>query len=102
MLSGKFVNCYGLKDFNLPEINFAACNKAMIYAPNGVMKSSLSKVFEDISKGQATSDRIFKTLKTSYLVNYYASTYKNDSLSATDRIYVVNSFRKNLNYQRKL
>ena len=46
MLNGHFENCYGLKQFNLPNINFARCNKAIIYAPNGVMKSSLSKVFE--------------------------------------------------------
>ncbi len=49
MLSGRFENCYGLKTFTMPNINFARSNKALIYAPNGVMKSSLAKVFEDIS-----------------------------------------------------
>ena len=49
MLSGHFENCYGLTQFNLPSIDFTRCNKAMIYAPNGVMKSSLAKVFDDIS-----------------------------------------------------
>ena len=56
MLSGHFKNCYGLKQFNLQNINFSRCNKALIYAPNGVMKSSLSKVFDDISKGATTCD----------------------------------------------
>lgn len=92
MLSGKFVNCYGLMNFDMPEINFTSCNKAMIYATNGIMKSSLSKVFEDISKGQPTSDRIFKDSDSSYSVSYYASEFKSDKLEATDHIYVVNSF----------
>ena len=58
MLNGHFENCYGLKRFNLPNINFSRCNKALIYAPNGVMKSSLSKVFDNISKGLATREKI--------------------------------------------
>ena len=49
MLSGKFENCYGLKSFELKEINFTDSNKAIIYAPNGVMKTSFSNVFDDIS-----------------------------------------------------
>ena len=70
MLNGHFENCYGLKRFNLPNINFSRCNKALIYAPNGVMKSSLSKVFDDISKGSATSDRIFQNVISSYSVTH--------------------------------
>lgn len=96
MLSGKFINCYGLKDFDMHEINLTTCNKAIIYAPNGVMKTSLSKVFEDISKGKPTSDRIFRDLPTSYMINYYTTTFKSDALAATDRVYVVNSFAEKL------
>ena len=44
MLSGKFENCYGLKSFELKEIDFTTSNKAIIYAPNGVMKTSFSNV----------------------------------------------------------
>lgn len=60
MLSGKFSNCYGLKDFELPRIDFSTSNRAIIYAPNGVMKTSFSKVMDDISKGLAPVDRVFK------------------------------------------
>ena len=73
MLNGHFENCYGLKQFDLPNINFSRCDKAMIYAPNGVMKSSLSKVFDDISKGTVTSDRIFRNVVSSYSVTHYTS-----------------------------
>lgn len=41
MLSGKFENCYGLRNFELKEIDITNSNKAIIYAPNGAMKTSL-------------------------------------------------------------
>ena len=107
MLSGHFENCYGLKRFNLPNINFSRCNKALIYAPNGVMKSSLSKVFDDISKGTATSDRIFQNVVSSYSVTHYTSQYVFSSANATttptstDRIYVVNTFTDSFEFTKE-
>ena len=107
MLNGHFENCYGLKQFNLPNINFSRCNKAMIYAPNGVMKSSLSKVFDDISKGTATSDRIFQSVVSSYSVTHYTSQYVFSSANATttptatDRIYVVNTFTDSFEFTKE-
>ena len=64
---------------------------------NGVMKTSLSKVFEDISKGSSTSDRIFKDFHTSYSVTHYTSRYvypsaNGEDVSKSDNIYVINSF----------
>ncbi|MCL2081869.1 MAG: hypothetical protein FWH04_01330 [Oscillospiraceae bacterium] len=62
MLKGTFQNCYGLSDFHMQDIPFASNgkeNRAVIYAPNGIMKSSLAKVFDDISKKKKSSDRIF-------------------------------------------
>ena len=92
MLSGKFENCYGLRSFELKEINFTNSNKAIIYAPNGVMKTSFSNVFDDISKGNKTTDRIFKGLNTNYVVQYYSNTYTDNQLAKNDNIYVVKSF----------
>ncbi len=92
MLSGNFKNCYGLKKFELKEIDFTTLNKAIIYAPNGVMKTSLSNVFNDISKGNKTVDRIFKDLKSSYNIKYYSNNYTNEQLSKNENIYVVKSF----------
>ena len=52
MLSGEFKNCYGIKEFDMGKgIDFSNSNKALIYASNGVMKTSFTKVFEDLSKG---------------------------------------------------
>lgn len=107
MLNGHFENCYGLKQFDLPNINFSRCNKAMIYAPNGVMKSSLSKVFDDISKGTATSDRIFRNVVSSYSVTHYTSQHVFSSANAataptaTDRIYVVNTFTDSFEFTKE-
>ena len=106
MLSGHFKNCYGLKQFNLQNINFSRCNKALVYAPNGVMKSSLSKVFDDISKGATTCDRIFQNVVSNYSVTHYTSRYVYSSANrtqptATDRIYVVNTFNNSFEFTKE-
>lgn len=106
MLSGHFKNCYGLKQFNLQNINFSRCNKALIYAPNGVMKSSFSKVFDDISKGATTCDRIFQNVVSNYSVTHYTSRYVYSSANrtqptATDRIYVVNTFNNSFEFTKE-
>ena len=101
MLSGLFKNCYGMKDFELKEIDFRKSNKAIIYAPNGVMKTSFSNVFFDIAKGAPTFDRIFTNNVSSYRVNYYSTTYSNTNLAENDRIYVVKSFDEKFELSRE-
>ena len=107
MLSGRLVNCYGIKQFDLPAIDFTRCNKALIYAPNGVMKSSFTKVFEDIAQGKPTSDRIFQGVTTSYAITHYASQYQFSSANPrvlptpTDKIYVVNSFADKFEFTKE-
>lgn len=107
MLSGRFLNCYGLKDFDMQGIDFSHCNKAIIYSPNGVMKSSFSKVFEDISRGEGSTDRIFGGIISSYSITHYTSQYvysstnPNDLPAATDHIYVVNSFADKLEFTKE-
>ena len=105
MLSGNFENCYGIKQFALPNISFNQCNKAIIYAPNGVMKTSFAKVFEDISKGTTTSDRIFKDAVSRYSITHYASHYEyssaaGDIVPKSDNIYVINSFADNFEFNK--
>jgi len=107
MLNGSFANCYGLKQFELPNINFGRCNKAIIYAPNGVMKSSLSKVFDDISKGTPTEDRIFNNVVSAYSITHYTSRYTFSSantgneLVPADCIYVVNTFADSFEFTKE-
>lgn len=57
-LSIELENCYGINKF-VHTFEFQPCRSYAIYAPNGVMKSSFTKVFEDISKGKDSCDRIY-------------------------------------------
>lgn len=107
MLSARFENCYGIKEFDMGTgINFGNSNKALIYAPNGVMKTSFAKVFEDLSKGESSKDRIFPTDVTSYSVRYYTSNFVYSSTNprevpSCDAIYVVNSFSDSFEFTKE-
>lgn len=53
-------NCYGINNL-IKEFDFTGGKSTqLIYAPNGVMKSSFANVFDDYSKGTESSDLIFK------------------------------------------
>ena len=72
MLKCKFKNCYGLKDFKMMDIPFSTTdkgNKAIIYAPNGVMKTSFARVMNDIATKKLPKDNIFN-LEGEYDVSY--------------------------------
>ncbi len=60
--------CYGIKklqkDFDFEKNG----NVFTIYAPNGVMKTSLANTFLDVSKGIKSSDRIWKTNQTKRVI----------------------------------
>ena len=51
-------NCYGIKKLN-QGFDFTRHRTFAIYAPNGMMKSSLAQTFEDLIKGVPSKDRIF-------------------------------------------
>jgi len=60
----KLNNCYGIKKleyiFNFSETG----NTFAIYAPNGVMKTSFAKTFNDVSNGATSSDMMFSKRET--------------------------------------
>jgi hypothetical protein len=51
-------NCYGIKKLKA-EFDFSNGKVYAIYAPNGVMKSSLAQTFKDLADDTASKDRIF-------------------------------------------
>lgn len=51
-------NCYGIRRFK-HKFNFGESKTHLVYAPNGVMKSSLALTMEDIAEGKVSKDRIF-------------------------------------------
>ena len=59
-------NCYGIGKFN-HSFDYTNNLCYLVYAPNGTMKSSLAKTFNDISKNDkkvSPCDRIYKERKT--------------------------------------
>lgn len=51
-------HCYGIRQLKF-DFQFQDGNTWAIYAANGVMKSSLAKMFGDVAKGVDSSDKIF-------------------------------------------
>jgi hypothetical protein len=56
-------NCYGIKKLQR-EFDFRRGRVYALYAPNGVMKSSLARTFLDVVEGEKTTDRVFPTRTT--------------------------------------
>ena len=56
-------NCYGIRELH-KEFDFSATQAYALYAPNGVMKSSLAKTFQDVAEQRDSQDRIFPDRQT--------------------------------------
>ena len=54
----KLENCYGIRKFD-QEIDFKESNISIIYAQNGLMKSSLANTLRDIHDGKEIKERVF-------------------------------------------
>ncbi len=48
-------NCYGIRQFD-EEFDFSKRKAVLIYAPNGMMKSSFARTFRDLSRGEESKD----------------------------------------------
>jgi len=62
----KLENCYGIGKLEY-VFDFSISNSHMIYAPNGTMKTSFARTFNDISKNDkkiSPCDRIYQNRKT--------------------------------------
>lgn len=56
-------NCYGIGKLDY-DFDFSQANAYSVYAPNGFMKTSLSKTFLDLSRNKDSSDLIHPERKT--------------------------------------
>lgn len=56
-------NCYGIGQLQC-EFDFTKSPAHAVYAPNGIMKTSLARTFRDASNAEATSDQIFPARPT--------------------------------------
>ena len=58
LLKMELEHCYGIRKLKY-TFDFTKGRAVAIYAPNGAMKSSLAKTFQDIADKKETSDRMF-------------------------------------------
>lgn len=95
-LSVKLKHCYGIEKLDY-EFDFEDGNTILVYAPNGVMKTSLAKTFADISNGRESEDLIYPSNQTTrrvtndagsdleqeqvFVVNPYDEKYKSDKIA---------------------
>jgi hypothetical protein len=82
-------HCYGIKKLKA-EFDFESHGDVFtIYAPNGVMKTSLANTFRDVSKGTTTSDRIWKDNQTQRIIHD-----ENDSDLAPENVFVIEPYNE--------
>lgn len=79
-------NCYGISEL-VHEFDFNVTKCYAVYAPNGFMKTSFSKTFDDLAKGKETKDLIFLDRVPSRII-------KDDAGNeiAADSIFVVEPY----------
>lgn len=51
-------NCFGINKLN-HNFDFTKSNTVVVYASNGIMKTSFANTFQELSKGKAPRDRLF-------------------------------------------
>lgn len=64
----KLENCHGIRSLET-TISYKKGRSAAIYAPNGTMKTSLARTFQDLAKGETTVDRMFPDRVTRREIN---------------------------------
>lgn len=104
MLKMKANNCYGIKSIDFEIKNNG---KAIIYSPNGTMKSSFARLFSNFKNAEPPEDRIFHNTAL-YKIEYddVIEEYdgeKDDFISgdSSDRFYVINSFEDNFLFNKE-
>lgn len=88
ILKMELENCYGIQKMQ-QDIDFSENNVAVIYAPNGTMKSSFAKTFEAIRDGQTVKEKVYGC-KSKYTVTDEATVE-----IKPDSIMVINPFDEN-------
>lgn len=91
----KLENCYGIKKLE-EDFDFSKKNVISIYAPNGTMKTSFSKTFNDIIKNKKSSDIIFKER-----VNKREIIDQNDLAILPESVFVIEPYIPNYQSEKE-
>jgi len=88
-------HCYGIKRLQA-EFDFEQHgNVFTIYAPNGVMKTSLANTFRDVSNGTSTIDRIWKQNQTRRIIHD-----ENHIALEPESVFVIEPYNENYRSDR--
>lgn len=87
-------NCYGISEMT-HCFDFTTSSGYAIYAPNGFMKTSLSKTFDDYAKGKDSVDLIFSDRVTSRAI-----TDSNGVSVAPESIFVIEPYNQEFSSER--
>lgn len=87
-------NCYGISELN-HCFDFTYSSGYAIYAPNGFMKTSMSKTFDDYAKGRDSSDLIFRDRVTTRVLTDGAG-----AAIAADSIFVIEPYNQEFSSER--
>ena len=87
-LSLELENCYGIQKLNT-TIDYSKNNVAIIYAPNGTMKSSLAKTFEAVRDNKPVEEKVFGLTSECNITDEKGMQISGDS------IIVINPFEEN-------
>ncbi len=93
-LSIQLENCYGIRTLT-HEFDFEKTRAAIVYAPNGVMKSSFAKTFSDLSEGRDSVDRIFSNRVTKRLI-----TDQTGEQIQSESVFVIEPYSRSYESQR--
>lgn len=93
-LSVDLKNCYGISEL-VHEFDFGNTNGYAVYAPNGFMKTSFSKTFDDLAKGRETKDLIFPDREPSRVIKDEAG---NDI--SPDSVFVVEPYNADFSSEK--
>lgn len=87
-------NCYGISELT-HCFDFTSSSGYAIYAPNGFMKTSLSKTFDDYAKGRDSADLIFTDRTTTRILMD-----GNGAPIAADSIFVIEPYNQEFSSDR--
>ena len=104
-ISITFTNCHGIKKFH-NDFEFKSdnpnknCNLSLVYAPNGTMKTSFAKTLRDIGRGNKPKNLVTNE-DPKFTIEIYENDeiiYLEDSKDVTDRIFVIESLKKDFDF----
>ncbi len=87
-LSIKLTHCYGIESLDC-ELDFSESNTVIIYASNGIMKTSFARTFDRLSQGKEPEELIYG-YDSQYEVIYHSQPI------SKDQIYVIKDFKPDI------